>query len=293
MKIRHHMDTCDIEKIHNIWIFKNVLKNSKDLIEYFEKNREWQDWYLFGTNASVSEHNSQFSTFPNVEDFKKQISDYHLDRNKSESDIYFENQINDLFYEVTKLYIEENNVEFDNWIYSGWNIAMYDQQEDAAYNMSYHTDYQRELEHLPGVKFGLTAVFYLNEGYTGGEINFKIFGDKNLQVVEKEFSYSPGEGDIMVFPSNHPNYHGVNATTKGQKYIIRTYWRYNYEGSAKWLEMQEKYGKEKWQEMEDERIAFIKKRNNARIINEIPCIISFEEYYGKIERNNNKGDQNG
>jgi hypothetical protein len=56
--------------------------------------------------------------------------------------------------------------------------------------------------------------------------------------------------------------------------------------------MQEKYGKEKWQEMEDERVTFIKKRNNARIINEIPCIIGFEEYYGKLERINNKGDQN-
>jgi hypothetical protein len=57
--------------------------------------------------------------------------------------------------------------------------------------------------------------------------------------------------------------------------------------------MQEKYGKEKWQEMEDERVTFIKRRNNARIINEIPCIISFEEYYGKLESINNKGDKNG
>lgn len=280
------MEQCDIEKIKNIWIFKNVLKNSKDLIKYFEKNRDWQDWYLFGTNASVSEHGCHFHSFPNVEEFNKQISDYHTGQNKSESDIYFENQINDLFYNVTKLYIEENNVELDNWVYSGWNIAKYTQQEDASYNMAYHTDYQRELEHMPGVKFGITAVFYLNDGYTGGEVNFKIFADKDLQTVEKEFLYSPAEGDVMVFPSNHPNYHGVNATTKGNKYIIRTYWRYNYEGSAKWLKMQEKYGKEKWQQMEDERVTFIKKRKNARIINQIPCIISFEEYYKKYEIEN-------
>jgi hypothetical protein len=270
------MDICDIEKIHNVWIFKNALKNGKDLIEYFEKNRDWQDWYLFGTNASVSEHSCEFSTFP----------EYHLDRNKTESDIYFENQINDLFYEVTKKYIEENDIKLDNWIYSGWNIAKYTQQEHASYNMSYHTDYQRELEHVPGIKFGLTAVFYLNDGYTGGAINFKIFADKELQIIEKEFSYNPSEGDIIVFPSNHPNYHGVDATTEGNKYIVRTYWRYNYPGSDKWLEMQNKYGKEKWQEMEDERITFIKKRKNARIINQIPTVISFEEYYNKFEQDN-------
>jgi hypothetical protein len=283
------MDTCDIEKISNIWIFKNALKNGKDLIEYFEKNREWQDWYLFGTNASVSEHSCEFSSFPEIEDFDKQISQYHADRNKSESDIYFENQINHLFYEATKLYIEENNVDFDNWIYSGWNIAKYTQPEDQAYdsyNMAYHTDYQRELEHVPGVKFGITAVFYLNEGYTGGAINFKIFADKELQIIEKEFAYNPGEGDIIVFPSNHPNYHGVDATTEGDKYIVRTYWRYNYPGSNKWIEMQQKYGKEKWQEMEDERITFIKKRKNARIVNQIPTVISFEEYYDKFEKEN-------
>jgi hypothetical protein len=287
------MDTCDIEKINGVWIFKNVLKNGKDLIEYFEKNREWQDWYLFGTNASVSEHNCQFPSFPNVEDFKKQISGYHADRNKTESDIYFENQINNLFYDVTKLYVEENNIELDDWVYAGWNIAMYSQQEDASYNMSYHTDYQRELEHIPGVKFGVTAVFYLNDGYSGGDINFKIFGDKDLQTIEKEFSYSPKEGDVMVFPSKHPYYHGVDATTKGNKYIIRTYWRYNSPGSDKWLEMQDKYGKEKWQEMEDERVTFIKKRKNARIINQIPTIISFEEYYDKLEKVSRMENQNG
>ncbi len=278
------MDKCNIEKIHNIWIFKNVLKNSKDIIKYFEKNREWQDWYLFGTNASVSEHSCQFLSFPEVEDFKNQISEYHADRNKSESDIYFENQINDLFYETTKLYIEENNINLDNWIYSGWNIAKYTQQEDNYYNMSYHTDYQRELEHVPGVKFGITAVFYLNDGYTGGAIKFKIFADKELQNIEKEFSYNPSEGDIIVFPSNHPNYHGVDATTEGNKYIIRTYWRYNYEGSDQWLNMQEKYGKEKWQEMEDLRLEITKKRKNSRIINQIPTFITFEEYYNNFEK---------
>jgi hypothetical protein len=280
------MDKCNIEKIHNVWIFKNVLKNSKDLIEYFEKNREWQDWYLFGTNASVSEHSCEFSSFPEVEDFQEQMAKYHSNHNKTESDIYFENQINDLFYDVTKQYVEENNISLDNWIYSGWNIAKYTQQEDQYYNMAYHTDYQRELEHVPGIKFGVTAVFYLNDGYTGGAINFKIFADKELQTIEKEFSYNPGEGDIIVFPSNHPNYHGVDATREGNKYIVRTYWRYNYQGSDKWLEMQNKYGKEKWQEMEDERITFIKKRKNARIINQIPTVISFEEYYNNFEKEN-------
>jgi hypothetical protein len=36
--------------------------------------------------------------------------------------------------------------------------------------------------------------------------------------------------------------------------MIRSFWQFEYEGSKEWLESQERYGKETWDSMEEDRI---------------------------------------
>jgi hypothetical protein len=272
----------EIEKIHDlIWVFKGAIKNPEDFVEYFEGNQEWQDWYTFGKMSEGPGWPAvTFKKFPTIEEWEE---------SKPYSDIaiggkdYFANQIDDLFYYATKLYVESNNFALDNWSVDGWNIAKYvpNPEEFPNYVMMHHTDFQREFSYNPGLKFGLTAVFYLNEDYDGGEVMFRFLDKNDRSVIKEDYSYKPSAGDIVVFPSGPPHYHGVRAVSNGEKYIIRNYWRYDYSGHPLWLKLQEKYGEDLWRELEEKRLKFNRDSNNVEIINNIPFWVEFEEYYKK------------
>lgn len=268
----------NIEKIHNtVWVFKNALKNSENFIKYFEEDREWKDWYTFGKVAKGADFVNRFDSFPSLDEWNAQRKSRAVQLGEND---FFENQINDIFYHATKLYIEENNLLLDNWAYDGWNVAKYTSRPEEPMAMAYHTDYQREYTHNPGSKFVITCVFYLNDDYDGGEVLFR-FLDDDLTTIKEDYSYRPSAGDAVVFMSGHPHYHAVKAVTEGQKYIIRTYWRYWYPGHPIWLKLEEKYGKEKWAEMEKDRVKNTRGSYATTTINDIVFYKPFEKYYEK------------
>ncbi len=269
------------KKNKSVWIFKNAIENSKDFVEYFETSREWRDWYTFGKVADgQNAEQVTFEKFPTLEEWKSSKSQNNTGIGEKN---YFENKINDLFYHATKLYVEENNIVLDNWSEDGWNVAKYipNLKDHPNYVMMYHTDFQREFSHNPDLKFGVTAVFYLNDNYEGGEIMFRFLDKDDPNIVKEDFGYKPSQGDILVFPSGPPHYHGVKAVTSGNKYIIRNYWRYDYPGHPLWLKLQEKYGEDVWRNLEEKRLKFNRDVANITFINEIPFWVEFEEYYKK------------
>ena len=278
----------DIQKINeSVWVFKNAIKNTEDIIKYFENTKEWKDWFTFGKVADGPNLPTlTFETFPSPEEWKiaKNNSFTGVEYSQEEIDsISYENQIDDLFYHSTKLYVESDNVVLDNWIMDGWNIAKYipNLQDHSEYAMMHHTDFQREFAYNPDLKFGVTAVFYLNEDYDGGEVMFRFLDENDRSVIKEDHIYKPGKGDIVVFPSGPPHYHGVKAITSGEKYIIRNYWRYEYPGHPLWLKLQEKYGEDLWRELEEKRRKFNRSSDGVEIVNNIPFWVEFEEYYKK------------
>lgn len=88
--------------------------------------------------------------------------------------------------------------------------------------MNFHTDYKVEAYNEPGGKKHTTAIFYLNDDYIGGEIAFLELDD-NLQIKWYD-EYKPQAGDVLVFSSMLPIYHGVKTVEQGNKYMLRTYW---------------------------------------------------------------------
>ncbi len=276
------MHNFNIEKIDDlIWVFKGAIKNPKDFVNYFNENKEWKDWYTFGKVADGPNLDSGiFKEFPTLEEWRKAKSYEEAAPGEPQ---YFEAHIEDLFYHATKLYKESNNISLDNWVEDGWNIAKYitNLEHHKDYAMMHHTDYQREFAYNPGLKFGITAVFYLNEDYDGGEVMFRFLDENDRLVIKKDYSYKPSAGDILVFPSGPPHYHGVKAVTSGEKYIIRNYWRYEYPGHPLWLKLQEKYGEDIWRQLEDQRLKFNRDSTNVESINNIPFWMEFEEYYKK------------
>lgn len=58
---------------------------------------------------------------------------------------------------------------------------------------------------------------YLNDGYEGGEIEFKHFG----------ISHKPSAGDVVVFSSSHTYMHRVKPVLSGTRYAVVNWYRYS------------------------------------------------------------------
>jgi hypothetical protein len=117
--------------------------------------------------------------------------------------------------------------------------------------MTYHSDYVRKPIRGPGYEFAITALTYFNDDYEGGEIDFLVYGEA--------YMYKPEAGDLLIFPSGHPDIltkdgkvylHGVMPATKAKKYINRMYWMKYYAGDKEWFEKEKEFGKDVWKEMQ-------------------------------------------
>lgn len=218
-----------------VHVYENLIPNLPEFlkgIEDFQPKEgiraglsDWKPWYVFGQQREVLPENELEEGDPAATYVKT---------------------INAIFNKTTAHYIENNNVDTTDFIFVPAHILYYNADDKAVpsdqLSMLYHTDFQQEKRDAPGMKFMVTCNIYLNDDYEGGEVCFSVGEDR--------FSYKPKAGDILVFPSTPPYYHGVKATTKGRKYFVRMFWRKTFEGTKEWLAGQAKYGEEKWAEME-------------------------------------------
>jgi hypothetical protein len=281
------MDNKNIESVEiypYIVVYKNLYKNIekgynllKDSTDNADDNffSKWTKWSEFGEylNPATEGFSLGDTKYAKVDSLVTQTE-------KQEDQRQFLLEILDNFHLVTQDYVSRYNVDvnFDNitsttygkqfkqWRFSGPSICKYDVLKDnGPKGMAYHSDYIREQQHEPGYKFVITALSYFNDDYEGGEIDF-VIGNKMLK-------YKPQAGDYIVFPSGHPELltedgivylHGVMPTEKTNKYFSRMYLEKYYEGSPEWFENEEKYGKDVWQEMQEEIKAEFRKEHPQR-----------------------------
>jgi hypothetical protein len=213
----------------------DILKDSEKNIPEKSLFTKWVDWYGFGDMLNLP---LDFKTPIEVDPKNKTM----VGQKK------FIEEMSSVFLKTTEKYIEEWDFKLPNWRPSGLSVCRYNISKDSQdLAMTYHTDFSNQEKDMPGLKFGITCTIYLNDDYEGGEISF--LNIDNGDVID----YKPKAGDVIVFPSSEPYYHGVKAVRKSDKYFIRVFWQWEYEGSPEWLENEKKYGKEKWAEMEKER----------------------------------------
>ena len=222
-----------------------VLKRSENELEQDPLKRKsmfnsWHDWYIFGSELDQWDMGRSQESEQTKEEFEVL------------------NEILEIFYKAVFNYTSKFEVPEKKWFRMGPSICKYVSgiSQDGPANelvMHYHSDYQLESIEEPGHKFAITVTLYLNDDYTGGEVDFLI-GDKIKM-------FTPKAGDVMVFPAGNPlifpeeevYYHGVKKITSGDKYFIRCNWVYYYPGSPEWHANKDKYGDQLWEEMEKER----------------------------------------
>jgi hypothetical protein len=189
---------------------------------------EWRDWYTFGKMRAFI-------------DTRNIILDADVTQK------YVAHALN-VYDQTTKHYIADNNIDDSNLYPNHGFLCYYDPEKqnkkDLRENylfMTYHTDYQQEKEDEPGQKFELTCNMYINDDYEGGEIAFSVGQDR--------FEYKPKAGDVIIFPSKDPYYHGVKPNFINKKYFIRSFLMYNKLEDQEWIDGINKYGEALWLEM--------------------------------------------
>ena len=217
--------------------------------------RKWDKWSIFGTYTQQKSHESEPTEFGERYDEEKYLSDRVYEA--------YNAAIND--------YLARHQIELpEGSTLMSSSFSKYDEKVNIMKNnltMQYHTDYIIPEKDMPGNKFFITCTTYINDDYDGGDICFYI--------DEKFINHKPKAGDILIFPSTEPYYHGVKAITKGNKFFIRNFITHPFNGTEEWLENQKKYGAHTWAKMEEERLEYENPRAMLYIIDN--KVVPYEE----------------
>ena len=206
--------------------------------------QSWAPWYTYGARSIWGYPKSSEITNDQDKGFhflKDAILKVHYD--------YIDEYGNDgvWTYPIENWNIGET--EDDSIVLSNIEILKHRQNKEYKYTIGVHTDWHNHRFDEPGPKQVLTYTIYINDDYEGGEIDFIDENNKHLIV------YKPKRGDITVFPSGRPYWHGARAaTSKNNKIFIRTFVIYRHPMTQKWSDGLRVYGPTKFLEIENERL---------------------------------------
>ena len=250
-------DTMEYEVLFDkVHIYKNLIKDPLAFVEILKDSEinpdksplffDWKKWATFGTYMS--------STRQFMPEDEISLSD------KEKEEKQYRDNIEKAFKDSVAHFLGKYNLSVDkSWETMGPSYCKYysdlkphDTEEPLA--MVPHTDYQWYEFDSDRAKFAVTCAIYLNDDYDGGELIFTVKGK------EEKIKYKPKAGDVVVFPSGHPDllseeglyYHAVGHVSKKEKYFIRCFYLIPNKPSEKFLEYQQKYGKEEWLKKYDE-----------------------------------------
>ena len=256
-----------IEIYPKVFVYKNLFRDIVKTTSFLREESEdslfspWTPWSEFGeylnpllkqnpetgsietklrTNSAKQE-DQKLAVLEMIENFNLATRDY-MERNGVE-------------FSDTEFITNENGESYKLWQLSGPSIARYRTDTQSALAMTYHSDFVRKPIRGPGYEFAITALTYFNDDYEGGEIDFLVDGEA--------YMYKPEAGDLLVFPSGHPDIltknnsvylHGVMPSRKTKKYLNRMYWTKYHPGDKEWFEKEKEFGKDIWQEMQKDII---------------------------------------
>ena len=227
-------------------VFRNALSNTDEIIKMLEEKADWQPWYDVGKQILMNSRSTHiFDTFPTPEEWDKSMKEQD-DRTdpKDLSDIV--KMLEAAFYDATKYYFDTYPPALNNWMHGSSNILKYEGKNEvtveaagtAELTLPFHTDFHQPTGNKPGPQAEYTVTMYLNDDYVGGEIDYRIFEglDGEFDIIDGELfpkdksktinriQYRPQPGDIIIFPSRPPFYHGVRKVTEGTKRFVRMFW---------------------------------------------------------------------
>jgi len=190
-----------------IVIYSDVIPNSENLYKDIEEGMDSAKftWTAAGVkenqDAMVNKKTRDTSTFGIP--YKGKIEDF-LTESLDEA---FLTNLNNLFFEhfdpIEKDYMATYGI-FSQW-HDIYGILKYGEGQQFTNHIDDHPSYHRRI----------STVYYLNDNYTGGEINFPRFG----------VTLKPKANQMIVFPSTYVYNHSVNPVIEGERYAVVSWMR--------------------------------------------------------------------
>jgi hypothetical protein len=122
------------------------------------------------------------------------------------SELFFIN-LNNIFFEsfspIEKEYVSSYGIASE-W-HETYAILKYGEGQQFTNHIDDHPSYHRRI----------STVYYLNDNYVGGEINFPRFN----------ITFKPKANQMIVFPSTYVYNHSVSPVTEGERYAVVSWMR--------------------------------------------------------------------
>jgi hypothetical protein len=190
-----------VEIAPGICVYSNVMSNPESLILHVESHVEfgllkWSQAYVISDQPGEVDTNTRDTLSIGIhynpkgqenDSSPKQVAMSTLGK------IFF-----DAFDKIEKDY--QLFYRFQVEEHDPYSILKYGVGQKFINHVDDHKDYHRRV----------SLVYYLNDDYIGGEINFPRFN----------ISYKPKANELLLFPSTYVYNHSVSEVTSGTRYAI-------------------------------------------------------------------------
>jgi hypothetical protein len=191
-----------VEIAPGIVIYSDVIPNSENLYKDIEEGMTYAgfNWNAAAvkesTDPMINKKTRDTSTFGVP--YKGKIEELEVESKQN----VFLNSLNNIFFEhfdpIEKDYMNSYGI-FADW-HDTYGILKYGEGQQFTNHIDDHPSYHRRI----------STVYYLNENYTGGEINFPRFG----------VTLKPKANQMIVFPSTYVYNHSVSPVIEGERYAV-------------------------------------------------------------------------
>jgi hypothetical protein len=189
-----------------IVVYDNVIPDSQNLHKDIEEGiiSAHLNWHNASVKEGTENHvntKSRDTKTLGIPYVGKIIEDY-----RGFTGAFFGN-LNNLFFEFFDPIEKDYQSSFGistNW-HDQWGILKYGVGQKFTNHIDDHPDYHRRM----------STIYYINDDYTGGEINFPRF----------DVTFKPKANQMIVFPSTYVYNHSVSPVIEGERYAVVSWLR--------------------------------------------------------------------
>lgn len=184
-----------------IVVYSDVIPNSENLTSDIEEGlissgREWVPASVKeGDDSKVNTNTRDTSTLgiPYSGKILDDFSNFSSAFNSTLNNMFFEN-----FDKIEKDYQASFGI-YTQW-HDSYGILKYGVGQKFTNHIDDHPDYHRRI----------STIYYINDKYSGGEINFPRFN----------ITFKPKANQMIIFPSTYVYNHSVSPVLKGTRYAV-------------------------------------------------------------------------
>jgi hypothetical protein len=185
-----------------IVVYNNAIPESYNLYQNIEKemlslNIEWSAAYVKETSESTVNTKTRDTSIIGVQ-YLGGIKDNSTENIGENFFINLNNMFFKNFDPIEKHYLSMYGI-VSNW-HDQYGILKYGVGQKFTNHIDDHQDFHRRV----------SSVYYLNDNYTGGELNFPRFN----------ITFKPKANQIILFPSTYVYNHSVSPVIDGERYAV-------------------------------------------------------------------------